>query len=78
VTDIIARLAAVCCDKTLPISRKINRLQGDVAFSRAAASFSASCLPASSILRLLKPIGWNPPRCRAFIQSGHLEFLNGD
>jgi hypothetical protein len=33
-TDTIARLAAVCCDKTLPISSKINRLRGNVAFSR--------------------------------------------
>jgi len=28
VTDTIAPLAAICCDKTLPISSKIKRLQG--------------------------------------------------
>ncbi|HWX82527.1 MAG TPA: hypothetical protein VNZ48_02915 [Xanthobacteraceae bacterium] len=33
-TDIIAPLATICCDKTLPISSKIKRLQGNVAFSR--------------------------------------------
>jgi hypothetical protein len=33
-TDIIAHLDAVCCDKTLPISSKIKRLRGIVAFSR--------------------------------------------
>jgi hypothetical protein len=27
-------LAAVCCDKTLPISSKIKRLRGNVAFLR--------------------------------------------
>jgi hypothetical protein len=32
VTDTIAHLGAVCCDKTLPISSKINRLRGNVAF----------------------------------------------
>ena len=34
VTDTIAPLAAVCCDKTLPISSKINQLRGIVAFLR--------------------------------------------
>jgi hypothetical protein len=33
-TDTSAPLAAICCDKTLPISSKINRLRGNVAFSR--------------------------------------------
>jgi hypothetical protein len=32
VTDTIAHLATVCCDKTLPISSKINRLRENVAF----------------------------------------------
>jgi hypothetical protein len=32
VTDTSAPLATVCCDKTLPISSKINRLRGNVAF----------------------------------------------
>ena len=36
VTDTIAHLAAVCCDKTLPISSKINRLRGNVYFKRYA------------------------------------------
>jgi hypothetical protein len=34
VTDTSAPLAAICCDKTLPISRKIKQLRGIVAFSR--------------------------------------------
>jgi hypothetical protein len=34
VTDTSAHLAAVCCDKTLPISSKIKRLWGNVAFLR--------------------------------------------
>jgi hypothetical protein len=28
----MAHLAAVCCDKTLPISSEINQLRGNVAF----------------------------------------------
>jgi hypothetical protein len=31
-TDTMPHLSAVCCDKTLPISSKINRLRGNVAF----------------------------------------------
>jgi hypothetical protein len=34
VTDTTAPLAAICCDKTLPISRKIKQLRGIVAFLR--------------------------------------------
>jgi hypothetical protein len=34
VTDTIAPLAAICCDKTLPISSKIKRLRENVAFLR--------------------------------------------
>jgi hypothetical protein len=32
VTDPIAHLAGVCCDKTLPISSEISQLRGIVAF----------------------------------------------
>jgi hypothetical protein len=34
VTDTMPHLVAICCDKTLLISSKINRLRGYVAFLR--------------------------------------------
>jgi hypothetical protein len=42
VPDTTAHLAAVCCDITLPISSKIKRLRGNVAFSRDTPNIRGS------------------------------------
>jgi hypothetical protein len=42
VPDTTAHLAAVCCDITLPISSKIKRLRGNVAFLRDTSHIRVS------------------------------------